>query len=415
MESGDVSSLAENFDHHAPEFVESSHSVYARLRAECPIPRSGRHGGFYVATRYADVASMARNDALFSSEWRADGSRDGVSIPRLPHGHGFIEMDPPESLKYRRAINPMFSPSAVEELLPRIRHHITAAIDDFIERGECDIVHDFADRVPAAVTLEMMGLPSENWRRWVDYFHGETSHDIDDPSYHELYGAENWALTTLQEAIADRRARPRPDGLTWVISREIDGQPMRDDAAVEVMFLLMVGGFDTSAAIISNSLFYLSQNPGARLRLMEDPGLLDSACEEFLRYYSPVQTLARTVTADVDVSGVRLKAGDRVLLSWASADLDGAEFPDPEEIILDRFPNRHVAFGVGTHRCAGSHLARAEFRIALEETFSRLPDLRIDPATAVRYPSIGFNNGWLSMPARFRPGRRRLSELAAAP
>lgn len=393
------------FDHHSPEYVRASHDMFARLRRECPVAHSPLYGGFYVVTRYDDVARVARDDALFSSEWSADHARLGLSIPPMPHGHGFIEMDPPESLKYRRAINPMFSPAAVERALPMIRGYVTAAIDDFIERGECDIVREFADRIPAMTTMGMLGLDVAGWKRYVDYFHHVVSDDLEDAAYLERFGADNWVLGTLKEMIAERRARPRDDGLTWVINREIDGRPMTDEAAAESLILLMVGGFDTTSALLSNTLLHLSRNPEMRSRLTSDPSLMDGACEEFLRYFSPVQSLARTVTADCQLGGQHLRAGERLLLSWASANLDEKEFSDPEEVRIDRFPNRHQAFGLGTHRCAGSHLARAEFRLAVGEVLRRLPDYVAHPERGEQFRSTGMNNGWFSIPITFTPGR----------
>jgi cytochrome P450 len=224
--------------------------------------------------------------------------------------------------------------------------------------------------------------------------------------YEKEYGPDNWVIESIRAAIRARRERPRTDGLTYMINQPIDGAAMTDEDAVENLLLIMIGGFDTSAALLSNALLYLSENPSERERLRSDPTLIDSATEEFLRFFSPVQNLGRNVTAETVLGGEELKPGDRVLLCWASANLDEEEFPEADQIILDRFPNRHQAFGLGTHRCAGSHLARAEFKISLGEILRRLPDYQVRREHAKRYPSIGSNNGWMSMPAAFTPGTK---------
>lgn len=395
------------FDHHSAAYVERSHSILRRLRAECPVAHTSAHGGYHVATRYRDVAQAARDDVTYSSAWLpGEGQPKGIAIPPTLVRFGFIMMDPPESLKHRRAINPLFSPAAVERLLPRLRHHVTLAIDEFIEKGRCDLVHDLADRVPAMATIEVMGLDLADWRRYVEHFHHSVSADATTDQYRDEHGPDNWVIRTLREAIRERRVRPRGDGLTYMINQPIDGVPMTDESAVENLLLILVGGFDTSAALLSNALLHLSRVTEDRDRLVADPALLETATEEFLRYFSPVQNLGRTVTRPTVLGDRHLELGDRVLLCWASANLDEEEFAEPERILLERFPNRHQAFGLGTHRCAGSHLARAEFKATLTEVLKRLPDYRVLEAECLRYPSIGSNNGWMSMPAVFTPGPR---------
>jgi cytochrome P450 len=168
--------------------------------------------------------------------------------------------------------------------------------------------------------------------------------------------------------------------------------------------LVIFGGVDTTTGLIGSALEWLARHPEERDRLREHPGLIPRATEEFLRYFSPVQALARTATRDCVVGGRQVRAGERLLLSWASANFDEDAFDRPDEVVLDRSPNRHQAFGVGIHRCLGSNYARVEFAVVLEEVLRRLPDYAIDGTAARRYPSIAVVNGWVTLPATFTPG-----------
>jgi cytochrome P450 len=278
------------------------------------------------------------------------------------------------------------------------------AIDDFIELGRCDLVKDFADRVPATATMEMLDLPVEGWGEFAGMFHHFVS---DAPPEGELRSQPSIVYDYIAEQLDARRASPRDDRLTWILNLEVDGQKMPEDVLLETVFLLMVAGYDTTAALLSNVLLHLSHHDDDRRRLIAHPDLLDSAGEEFLRAFTPVLSLARTTTKDVEVAGTLIPAGSRVLLSWYSANHDEKVYAAPEEIILDRFPNRHQAFGLGSHRCLGSFIARANLKLTLSEVLTRMPDYVIDESAAVPFATLGANNGWHSLPATFTPGARR--------
>jgi cytochrome P450 len=212
---------------------------------------------------------------------------------------------------------------------------------------------------------------------------------------------DDFVNSSLRQLLIDRRLEPCSDWLSLLATAEIDGSRLDLDLALECARLLMVGGLDTTAALLANTFFYLHENPRDKQRLIDQPDLVPSACEEFLRYFSPVINLARTVTEDCIVGDQSLAAGDRVALSWLSANRDERQFPDAGEVVLDRFPNRHVAFGVGTHRCVGSSLARREFEIAVPQLLRRIPDYVVDVTRARRYEVLAANNGWLTMPVTF--------------
>jgi cytochrome P450 len=192
---------------------------------------------------------------------------------------------------------------------------------------------------------------------------------------------------------------------------EVDGAKLSDETVIGMCNLIIAGGNDTTTSLLSNAFKYLSEHPDQKQWLIDDPSRIPYACEEFLRFYTPTQALARTVTTDVEIGGQHLKRGDRVLLSFASANRDPEVFDRPDEIVLDRWPNKHQAFGLGLHRCLGSNLTRVEFTVVLEEVLRRMPDFVVDGDASHPYETIGIVNGWMDMPATFTPGPREGSDF----
>ena len=215
-----------------------------------------------------------------------------------------------------------------------------------------------------------------------------------------------WMEHTITEAIAERRREPRDDVISILLEAEVDGQPITDDAVYSIVELLISGGVGTTASLVSQTLVHLYRHPDQRTRLAEHPELLDRAVEEFLRVFSPTQALARTVTHDVDFHGCPMKKGDRVLLAWSSANRDPGQFERPDEVDLDRWPNRHTAFGMGIHRCAGAHIGRAIARELIRQVITRMPDYVVDLDGLEAYPHQGVNAGFQRIPTTFTPGRR---------
>jgi cytochrome P450 len=404
QEEESFDSFLQHFDHTSPEYAEDPAKALGRLRSGCPVAHVGAQGGLWVLTRYAEVAEAARNDVRYSSEWRADGSRKGVSASPKPHRTGFIDMDPPESLKYRKIVNSAFTKPAVAKLSDSIRETAQSSIDQFIEHGSCDFVADYAEGIAATTTMGIIGVPTHNWRDYVHYFHESSGMPSDAPGYAERHGPNNFVLTSMRKLLRQRQVEPQDDVLTRFVTSDIDGEPISVDTAAECATLLLNGGLDTTAALLANSLLYLYEHEEDRRRLIRNPADLAPACEEFIRYYAPVQNLCRTVTEPHEFGGVALEAGERVMLSWASANRDEREFADPETVNIDRFPNRHQGFGLGTHRCVGSTLAREMFIIGMGSFLERIPDYVVKKDQAERYASLGSNNGWVSMPVEFPPG-----------
>ena len=398
------------FDHHSPDYAENSRTINAELRAKCPVAHSDAHGGFWVISRYDDVVAAAKNDATFASGHTVNGvSPLGVTIPPAPLPMFPIEMDPPDYLPYRKLLNPFFSPAASKQWEPPVARWVDLCLDQVIEKGSFDIVDDLANPVPALFTCEFLGLPIEQWHDYARVQHEIVYTPPDEQQdvlarYMEVVGG-------VYELILERRKNPTGEGLIdALVIAAIDGQPVTDDMVFSMVNLVMAGGFDTTTAVTVSSLVYLGDHPEQRQRLLDNPDMIPQACEEFLRYFTPQQGLARTVTKPVTVRDVELQPNERVLLSWASANQDETVFDRPDEVILDRFPNRHTTFGIGIHRCLGSHIARIELTTMVSRVLARMPDYRIDHENARRYTSIGVINGWINAPATFTPGTRLSTE-----
>ena len=395
------------FDHNSAEHSADPVAVYRTLRAEAPLAWTDAHGGYWVVSDYAGVFAAARDDATFASG-RSDHGGTGLNnvIPKAPvRLHIPVELDLPEHRWYRKVINPLTSPAAVEQMQPMIERWTTRFVDDVIEDGTCDLASVIG--VPAVVTIDWLGLDVDDWGRYSRALHSVLAHRVGSPEHaHAVEVDIPWMERTITAAIAARRDQPRDDVISILLGAEVDGQPITDDAVYSIVELLISGGVGTTASLVSQTLVHLYQHPEQRARLAEQPELLERAVEEFLRMFSPTQALARTVTHDVDFQGCPMKEGDRVLLAWASANRDPAQFDHPDQVDLDRWPNRHTAFGMGIHRCAGAHIGRAIARELIGQVITRMPDYVVDLDGREAYPHQGVNAGYQRIPTTFTPGRR---------
>ena len=383
------------FDHHAPDFADELWEIYDGLRA-ARVAYSETYGGFYVLSRYEDVYAAARDDETFSSDREVVLPATGVGrlIP--------LNADPPDLQRYRSALFPYFTQRAAEAMEPDIRRFTTTAIDAFISEGRCDLITDLAAPVPAMTTLELMGLAPEDWAILAEPLHDLIAYPTNHPN-HESARAGVWTIRERFAAeVAARAVEPRDDMVTHLLGLEGDGTLSRDEV-VDLLMMVTIGGFDTTMAAIGSALLYLEGHPDERRRLAADPSLLPAAVDEFLRFEAPVQGFARTVTRDIRIGGCPIAVGETVFLLWGSANRDPEAFERPDEMLLDRQPNRHLTFGVGGHRCLGSHLARVEMRVVLSETLRRLGDFTV-LHDEVRWPtSVGILYGRAHIPATFTP------------
>ncbi|MGB8387996.1 cytochrome P450 [Mycobacterium sp.] len=399
----EVCPLHANFDHHSPEFREAPpHAVLAQMRAQCPVTHSEQYGGFWSLLDYESVFEAARDDGLFNSYPSVGIPASGVPFPILP-----IETDPPLTKKMRQVTVKTFSPGAAERLRPRARRMATEMVNEFIERGECDIVGELTTPLPAKLVLHMLGFDESKYLQWVNWVHTfvhDRTHDEQKAAVAamELFGE-------IHKNMAERReAGDNGDDLFGeILDGQIDGVPLDDMQITMYTLLMMLGGMDTTSGLTGNVLLRLINQPELRQILIEQPELLKPATDEFLRHATPTLGLARTVSRDVEFHGQQLKAGDRAILMWAAANRDPAVFDDPDKIDLRRNNSqKHMAFGVGQHRCLGSHLARMMFQEMISEILERLPDFEAN-GPAVMFEDAGEVYAPRSLPIKFTPGNRK--------
>ncbi|MGE0387412.1 MAG: cytochrome P450 [Gammaproteobacteria bacterium] len=395
-----------DFDHHSPDYARDFRAVYKDMRSKCPVAWSSSHGGYWVVTRYDDVAEVARDDYTFSSRHDLPNGRSftGIGIPPSPFRSTPIEMDPPRFQAYRQILTKWFSPAYAEKLKPLILRSVTECLDARIRTGTIDFILHLANPIPGIVTMVFLGLPGEDWEQFAPHYHNNVAYPPGTPEHDEAERGCYRCLERMQVEITERRRRPREDLLTHLTRVEVEGSRLADETILDVCSLILGGGLDTTTGLMGHGLDYLGRHPQLRARLLADPKLIMmNFCEELLRFNTPTQALARTATRDVEVGGQKIKAGDRLLICWASANHDESKFDRPEEFNIDRFPNLHQAFGLGGHRCLGSTFARYEFSIAIEQVLRRMPDYRLADG-AEHYRSIGIVNGWHRLPASFTPG-----------
>jgi len=401
-----------DFDHHSSEFHETRHDEWAELR-QCPVAFNERYGGYWVVSGYDEVQAVSRDGETYSSK-HAREPEDGITylgiagIPRsraIPTA-GIAEVEGPVHVALRRVMNAYLVPNAVARMRPLMEVATRWFLDEHIGDGHMDLVIDLLNPVPAILTMDLVGLPLDDWSHYAELFHATVAHKPGQPEFARAIANVPAMLTRLGEEAANRRAAPREDLLSDLVTMEVEGRRLNDDELRSVLWNLVGGGLDTTTSLTSLSLLHLGQHPDQRQQLIDEPELIHGATEEFLRFFSVNETLTRTVTTDTELGGQQLRRGDHLMLSWLSANRDEAVFERPDEVILDRAPNPHLAFGVGPHRCIGMHMARTMFQILVTEVLTRIPDFEVDLEATQLYAGNPELNGVVRMPITFTPGPR---------
>lgn len=393
------------FDHHGAEHNADPVVSYRRLREVGPVVRTEAHGGYFVVTDYDGVFHAARHPEIYSSARSSVGGEGlATTIPKAPvHLHIPVELDPPEHREYRKLLNPVLTPDAVQSMRERVQELTDTIIDSMIEQGSGDFAEVIG--VPAAVTIDWLGLPVADWPRYSAALHAVIAEGPGSPRYAQALAEDfPWMNAQIEAAIRERREQPREDMISYLVRQPICDRPLSVDEVFSIVELLISGGVGTTASLVGQTLVYLDEDTQLREELIAHPERLERAVEEFLRVFSPTQALARTVLADNVVSGCPVHAGDRVLISWASANRDPQQFANPDDVDIARWPNRHLAFGAGVHRCAGAHLARLMAQTMIGTVLARMPDYQVDRAGLRPYASHGVNAGWKAIPVTFSPG-----------
>jgi cytochrome P450 len=401
-----------HFDRHTPEYRERFEDITGEMLGKCPVAWSDTYGGHWVAAGHPEVFELARSAEYVSNDHDPNNERrgyKGISIPSPDVGFrgGFLEMDPPEQRHYRQALNPYLSPAAVARWRPLVDEVVRASLNEKIETGQIDFVDDLANVVPAVLTLAMLGVPLKNWDIYVEPVHASVYTPPNSPDMARIQQSRLAMRDDMLLQLAEIRANPRPGMINALAQAQILGTTPPDAELLGVIALIIGGGFDTTTALTSHALEWLSQHPDQRDRLSaQRDTLLDPATEEFLRYYTPAPGDGRTITADCEIAGQEFKEGERLWLSWAMSNRDPAVFPNPNEVDLARTGNRHHSFGLGIHRCIGSNVARMVFKRMVLAVLDRMPDYVCDPARAEHYQTIGIIQGMRHLPASFTPGPR---------
>jgi cytochrome P450 len=375
-----VTDWATDFDHLSEDWAANSPAILADLRQRCPVAHTDRFFGAYLVTRYDDIAEVAHDTDTFSSRVTAvnENHPDNIKLEIPP-----ITLDPPEHGPIRRALLPAFNPREVAALEPWTASVCERLLDDIAGRELVDGAIDYAQLVPVEIMGRLFGVSADmgpQFRAWVDGMLKDGQVDI------EIARKANREIQAYFAAQLDeRRRRPADDLVTMVLDVEArleDGttRPFTERERIGALFVLMLGGIDTTWSSLGASLYHLGTHPADLARLVAEPELIPGAVEELLRFYTPV-TIARVITDEAEVAGCPMHPGQRLLLSYPSANRDEAHFENPDEVVLDRQHNRHMAFGVGVHRCLGSNLARMELKVALTTWLARYPrfELAVPP------------------------------------
>ncbi len=394
--TGPVSDWASDFSHLEPEWAADPYSLQDDLRERCPIARTERFGGGWLPTRYEDVAAIAYDTERFSSRAIVMGNyrppRELAPIGAAPP----ISSDPPFHHGARKLLLPAFTKAAVSRWEPSTRAFCHTLIDALQGQDVIDAARDYAQHIPMRVIADLLGLPPQDGPRFREF----VENVLEGVNLPPQERADRMAklFDYLLAQIHDHLAEPRDDLTTYLLGVELDGHRLGAHHVAGTMALLLIAGIDTTWSAIGASLWHLAATPADRERLVAEPALLPTAMDEFLRAYAPV-TMARLVKEDMHWRGVDMKADDWILLSFPAANRDPGQFDRADEVVIDREVNRHAAFGLGVHRCVGSHLARMELRVALEVWLERVPAFTLADPSAVTW-STGQVRGPRALPLR---------------
>jgi len=396
--TGPVADWATDFSHLEPEWSADPYPIQDDLRQRCPLAHTERFGGAWLPTRYEDVAAIAYDTGRFSSRSIILSNfrppRELAPIGGSPP----ISSDPPFHHDARKLLLPAFTKAVITKQEPATRAFCHSLIDAFGGQDVVDAARDYAQHIPMRVIADMLGFPPEDGPQF-RVFVEDLLEGINLPPDERIERVSR-LFDYLVAQVHDHIDNPRDDLTTYLLNAELYGQKLAPEHVVGTMALLLIAGIDTTWSAIGASLWHLAKTPDDRRRLVAEPALLPTAIEEFLRAYAPV-TMARLVQEDMHWRGVDMKADDWILLSFPAANRDPAQFDRAGEVVIDREVNRHAAFGLGIHRCVGSHLARMELRVALEAWLARIPEFTLDDPAAVTW-AAGQIRGPRALPLRIR-------------
>jgi cytochrome P450 len=369
----------------SPDAADEPQRAYQELHAKCPVARVDGWDGTHknvIVTKYEDVLWALKHPEVFSSA--PEAVNIGQADKLIP-----LQIDPPDHASYRRLLDPEFSPRKMALLEPEIREMVNGLIDGFIDQGECNFHEDYATPIPSAIFLALMGLSREDLPKFLRWRDETIRPDVPAGDLEAAQAARERVgheITAYFDAQIDRvQAEPEETLLGRIVAGQVDGRDLTREELLGTLHLLLLGGLDTVTATLDCAIGRLAKSDDARRWIAADPTCADSVVEELLRTETPVMMVVRVVKQDCEIGGVQVHAGDHASILIGAANADESQFTDAHLANFDRPENRHVAFGAGPHRCLGSHLARLELRIALEEWHRRIPEYRIADGADVHY------------------------------
>jgi hypothetical protein len=374
-----VEDFATDWDHTDPQWVANPYPIWDDLRERCPVAHTERFGGGWFPSTHEGVTTVAKDTENFTSRTVVVGNgRPGEEALPAPIGVAPpITSDPPFHAIARRIMLPALAPGPVNALEPQVRALCQRLLDDMGNHEVVNAGKEYAQFIPPAVIKQLLGFPpgdEDLFREFVHIILEGVDHS-EEERLEEFAPIEEYFVKQIE----DHRENPRDDFTNYLLNVEVEGQKLADEHIFGTMVLTLVAGIDTTWSAIGASMWHLATHPADLERLVNEPDLMPVAIEEFLRFYAPV-TMARLVKHDMEYLGCPMKEDDWLLLGFPAANRDPAVFKDADQFIIDRAENRHVAFGLGIHRCAGSNLARMELRVALEEFIKRYPRFELaDP------------------------------------
>ena len=370
----------------------------------CEYPKTDP---FWAITKHADIVQISKQPRLFLNGPRllVFVNESGMEESPTPPFRHLLDMDPPDHGEYRAVVSRHFTPRAVRPLQPEIANITRGVLDDLNGRGECDFVTDVSSKIPLAVIAELLGVPHQDWEqlfRWTnetigsgdpEFQRGTTAQETLDRSRLGLF-------QYFTDMVVERMKHPTKDITSIVANGKVNGQPIPQFEMLSYYFLLVVAGNETTRNATTGGLLAFIENPGDWEKLKKNPGLIDSAVEEIVRYTTPVIQFARTATQDTEIRGQKIKAGESVCLFYPSANRDEEVFENPFKFDISRDPNPHIAFGIGEHFCLGANLARLELKVIFSQLVQRLDHVEL--AGQVERLRSSFVGGIKHMPIRFK-------------
>ena len=379
-----VEDFATGWDHADAQWVADPYPIWDDLRGRCPVAHTDRYGGGWFPSTHAGVSQIANDTINFTSRpVIINNGRPGEDAMPAPIGVAPpISSDPPFHQIARRLILPAFAPGPINALEPRVRSLCVDLLDRLDGHEVVNGGTEYAQYIPPAVISRMLGFPEADEDLFREFVHIVIG-GIDLPEQQrieEFQPIEEYFTAQIE----DHQANPRDDLTSYLLNVEVGGEKLALEHVFGTMILVLIAGIDTSWSAIGASLWHLAKSPHDLERLVNEPELMPFAIEEFLRFYAPV-TMARLVKQDMEYLGCPMKEYDWILLGFPAANRDPAAFKDANRFIIDRQENRHLAFGLGIHRCAGSNLARLELRVAIEEFIKRYPRFELADPSAVTW------------------------------